>query len=317
MNKKNTTQYKKILVALGGNAIITEKQTGTYSEQLESVGHTADLLAEIIARDHELVIVHGNGPQVGNLLLQHAAAADTVPELPMDVCGAQSQGQIGYLIQQQLRNKLKKRSIDKTVCTIVSQTIVAADDPAFEHPSKPVGPFYSKAEADEKAQLGFVFKEDAGRGYRRIVPSPQPQEIVELPVIKSLTESGIVVIAGGGGGVPVLDTPEGLQGVEAVIDKDKTSALLAASLSVDLFVILTGVAQIALNFNTPNQKNLTSMTVQEAQQYADEGHFAPGSMLPKVEAAIWYAQKTGKKVLITSPHGMQEALAGNTGTWIG
>lgn len=310
----NLAMNKKILIALGGNAIITEKQTGTYSEQLESVSITAKLLSDLIAENYSIVIAHGNGPQVGNLLLQHAAAKDQVPELPMDICGAQSQGQIGYLIQQQIKNELLSRDIQKDVCTVVTQTAVSASDPAFENPTKPVGPFYSKEEIEKKD--GFIFKEDAGRGYRRIVASPQPIEILEFNIIKKLYESGNIVISGGGGGVPVVKKENKYFGVEAVIDKDKSSALLARDLQVDMFVILTGVKQVSLNFNTPQQQDIAQMTVLQAQKYCEEGHFAPGSMLPKIEAAIWFAKETGKKTLITSPDSLQEALDGKTGTFV-
>lgn len=309
-------QNKKILIALGGNAIITEKQTGTYAEQITSVATTTRLLAELVKQEYKLVISHGNGPQVGNLLIQHACAADQVPELPMDICGAQSQGQIGYLLQQQFKNSLAQMNIDKNVCTIVTQTVVAANDPSFKNPSKPVGPFYTMDQVAEKQAQGFVYKEDAGRGYRRIVPSPQPIGLVELPIIKELYESGAVVIAGGGGGVPVVLENDIYRGVEAVIDKDKSSALLAAELNVDVFIILTGVDQIALHFNTPQQKNIANMTVGEAQKYIQEGHFVPGSMLPKVEAAIDFVQKTKRRALITSPSTLFEALNNNSGTWV-
>lgn len=309
-------KYKKILIALGGNAIITEKQTGTYSEQIESVASTTRLLAELVLREYQIIVSHGNGPQVGNLLLQHASAATLVPELPMDICGAQSQGQIGYLLQQQFKNHLEQMRIDKNICTIVTQTIVSANDPAFKNPTKPVGPFYSKEVAQKKKSEGFVYKEDAGRGYRRLVSSPQPVALVELPIIKELFESGNIVIAGGGGGVPVVFNEHAYHGVEAVIDKDKSSALLAAELDVDLFIILTGVDQIALHFNSAQQKNIEQMTIADARKYIQEGHFAPGSMLPKVEASIDFVQRTKKKALITSPSSLIAALDNNSGTWI-
>lgn len=307
---------KKVLIALGGNAIITEKQTGTYTEQIESVSVTTRLLAELVLRDYELIISHGNGPQVGNLLLQHASAAKVVPELPMDICGAQSQGQIGYLLQQQFKNHLQQMNINKNICTIVTQTVISLDDPAFKNPTKPVGPFYSKEVVEKKRTEGFVYTEDAGRGYRRIVPSPQPVALVELPIIKELYQSGNIVIAGGGGGVPVVLDNDTYRGVEAVIDKDKSSALLAAELNVDLFIILTGVDQIALHFNTPQQLNIEEMTIKNALKYIDEGHFAPGSMLPKVEAGIQFVQKTKRKALITSPGSLIAALENKSGTWI-
>ena len=307
---------KNILIALGGNALITDKQTGTYQEQLQSVKQTTVVLADLVAAGNKLVISHGNGPQVGNLLLQHAAAEGQVPALPMDICGAQSQGQIGYLLQQQLTNHFLARAIEEHVCTIVTQVEVDRDDPAFSHPSKPVGPFYSKAEAEERQSKGHVYIEDAGRGYRRVVPSPAPRKIVELRLIAELVKTGSVVIAAGGGGIPVVKSQKQLEGIEAVIDKDKTSALLAASLKVDVFVILTAVKQVALHFNTPQQKNLARITSEQAQQYATEGHFAPGSMLPKIEAAVSFVKQTGKDALITSADSLQAALAGSTGTWI-
>lgn len=304
-----------ILIALGGNALISHNQRGTYEEQLETVTATAKVIVDLIEQGYEIVLTHGNGPQVGNLLLQHAAAADQVPALPMDVCGAQSQGQIGYLFAQQLRNELLSRNNATEVTALVTQVVVDQADPAFKNPSKPVGPFYSKSEVEQLKKKGFVYKEDAGRGFRRVVPSPEPKAVVEFAAIKTLSKDQIV-IATGGGGVPVIETDKGYQGVEAVIDKDKASALLASKLNVDAFVISTGVSQVALDFNTPQQKNLAELKIEDAQRYIVEGHFAPGSMLPKIEAAVQFASETGKVALITDPNNLAAALAGSTGTWV-
>lgn len=305
----------RILIALGGNALISHTQRGTYEEQLETVGATASILVNLIEQGYELVLTHGNGPQVGNLLLQHAAAADQVPVLPMDVCGAQSQGQIGYLFAQQLRNELLSRNISTEVTAVVTQVVVDQTDPAFKHPTKPVGPFYSESEIEQFKSKGFVYTEDAGRGFRRVVPSPEPKAIVELPAIQMLSKKHIV-IATGGGGVPVIKTERGYRGVEAVIDKDKASALLAAELAVDAFIILTGVSQVALNFNTPEQKNIAEVSCTDARKYIKEGHFAPGSMLPKIEAAVTFVTETGKAALITNPNSLVESFAGTVGTWV-
>jgi carbamate kinase len=304
------------VVALGGNAIINAKQRGTSEEQFDNVNTTTEHLAQLIGQGFRLVITHGNGPQVGNLLIQHEAGKNTVPALPMDVCGAQSQGQIGYMISQSLRNHLKRLGIKKSVATIVTQVEVDPKDIAFKQPSKPVGPFYDQAWAAQAKENGFDVIEDAGRGYRRVVPSPIPEHIVEVDAIKILVQQGAIVIASGGGGVPVIKKEDKYHGVEAVIDKDYAGELLAYELGAELFVILTDVEKVALNFNKPDQQSLDHMTVSEARQYFDQGHFAKGSMGPKVQACIKFIQHGGKKAIITHPFKVLEAIEGTTGTVI-
>lgn len=263
-----------------------------------------------------MIITHGNGPQVGNLLIQHACAQDQIPALPMDVCGAQSQGQIGYMIQQTLTNHLENLKINRPVTTIVTQVEVDSEDPAFKNPTKPVGPFYTKLQSQALVKAGFVVKEDAGRGYRRIVPSPQPKHIVEIQAINNLIGSGAIVIASGGGGIPVVKTKTGYHGVEAVIDKDFAGELLAEEVKADFLIILTEVKKVALNYLKPNQTNLDQLTVAEAEKYFNEGHFAPGSMGPKIQATIKFIKSGGQKAIITHPFKILEALKGKTGTTI-
>jgi carbamate kinase len=264
------------------------------------------------------VLTHGNGPQVGFNLLRSELAARVAPPLTLDVLGAQTQGSIGYLIQQVLGNEMRRLGIRKRVATVVTQTLVDADDPAFHRPTKPVGPFYTKPEADAlQAERRWRMVEDAGRGWRRVVPSPMPIEIIERLTIKGLVFQSIVVIAAGGGGIPVVRGPEGdLQGVEAVIDKDLASSLLAQSIGADLFVISTAVERVGLHYGTPNQRDLAAMSVDEAKLYLSQGHFPAGSMGPKILAAVQFVETTGAEALITAPEHIQQALAGETGTRI-
>ncbi len=304
----------KVVVALGGNALGKSP-----AEQLELVKNTASSLIGLISAGNEVVISHGNGPQVGqiNLGMSYAAEHGQSAAFPFPECGAMSQGYIGYHLQQSLQNELHKRSMKKDVATIVTQIVVDPEDPAFQNPTKPIGAFYSKEEADSiAADKGYIFKEDAGRGWRQVVPSPTPKRIVELNSIKTLIEAGELVIAGGGGGVPVVETEEGLQGVPAVIDKDRSSALLAANVR-DKLIILTAVDYVAINFNKPDQKNLENLSVAEAKQYIDEGQFASGSMLPKVEACLSFVEgHPEREAIITSLSGLDAALAGQLGTVI-
>jgi carbamate kinase len=275
-------------------------------------------LAEIVARGYEIAVVHGNGPQVGRIVLASEAAKTVTPAMPFDVCGAMSQGYIGYHIQQCLKYALKKRNLNIPVVTVVTQMVVSKDDPGFKNPTKPIGPFYSKEESDKiAAETGYNMKEDSGRGYRRVVASPIPEKIVEIAAVKKLWDTTIVITAGGGG-IPVIEKADGeLVGVPAVIDKDFAAELLAENLEADTLMILTEVEKIAINFNKPNQKNLDHLTVAEAEEYVKEGHFAPGSMLPKVLAAIKFAKANpGKKAIITSLYNAVEALEGRTGTVI-
>ena len=305
---------EKLVIALGGNAL-----GNTAAEQLHLVTETAKSIVDLIAAGNEVVVAHGNGPQVGmiNLGLSTAAEAGAIKaDMPFPECGAMSEGYIGYHLQQAIGNELASRGMDKPVATIVTQTVVSADDPAFQNPTKPVGAFYDKETAERiAAEKGYTIVEDAGRGYRQVVPSPKPFDIVEKASIKALVEAGHVVIAVGGGGVPVIRKDGKVSGTPAVIDKDFGSELLAELLDADMLVILTAVDQVAINFNKPDQKGLDKLSVAEAKAYITEGQFAKGSMLPKVEAAVKFVEsKPGRKSLITSLEKAKEALAGKAGT---
>ncbi len=309
----------KIVIALGGNALQAFGSPPTAEAQLEVVRKTCDYIGQIVARDYEIALVHGNGPQVGRILLASETARDVTPPLPFDVCGAMSQGYIGYHLQQAMHEALVK--IGKghiPVITIVTQMLVDKDDPAFQNPTKPIGPFYTEEEAKTiAAEKHYVMKEDAGRGWRRVVASPIPNRIVEIDSIKRLWDSTIVVFAGGGG-IPVIQRGDGsYEGVPAVIDKDYAAELLAEQVGVDTLLILTEVEKVAVNFNKPDQKDLSHMTVKEAERYIAEGHFAPGSMLPKVQAAVKFVKSgEGKTAIITSLFKAVGALEGKTGTHI-
>lgn len=305
----------KVVVALGGNALGKSP-----AEQLELVKNTASSLIGLISAGNEVVISHGNGPQVGqiNLGMSYAAEHGQSAAFPFPECGAMSQGYIGYHLQQSLQNELRKRGMTKDVATIVTQIVVDPADTAFQNPTKPIGAFYTKEEADSIAEdKGYIFKEDAGRGWRQVVPSPTPKRIVELNSIKTLIEANELVIAGGGGGVPVVETEEGFKGVPAVIDKDRSSALLADNVGADKLIILTAVDYVAINFNKPDQKNLEDISVEEAKKYIDEGQFAAGSMLPKVQACMSFVEgHPEREAIITSLSGLDAALAGQLGTVI-
>ena len=305
----------KVVVALGGNALGKSP-----AEQLELVKNTASSLIGLISAGNEVVISHGNGPQVGqiNLGMSYAAEHGQSAAFPFPECGAMSQGYIGYHLQQSLQSELRKRSMTKDVATIITQIVVDPADTAFQNPTKPIGAFYTKEEADSIAEdKGYIFKEDAGRGWRQVVPSPTPKRIVELNSIKTLIEANELVIAGGGGGVPVVETEEGLRGVPAVIDKDRSSALLADNVGADKLIILTAVDYVAINFNKPDQKNLEDISVEEAKKYIDEGQFAAGSMLPKVQACMSFVEgHPEREAIITSLSGLDAALAGQLGTVI-
>lgn len=308
---------KNIVIALGGNALQAAGKPATAEAQLEVVKETSAYIADIIAKGYKVVIAHGNGPQVGRIVLQNEAASEITPSLPFDVCGAESQGYIGYHIQQGLSEVLRHRGIHKEVATVVTQVVVDQDDPKFKNPSKPIGPFYKEEEAKKIAdEKGYVMKEDAGRGWRRVVASPLPVEIVELNAVKTLVDNGFIVVTVGGGGIPVVKDANGdLSGVAAVIDKDLASEKLAEDLDVDALVILTAVEKVSINFKKPDQKDLDTLTVDQAKQYIKEGHFAPGSMLPKIEAAIKFVEsKPGRKAIITSLDKAVEALEGKAGT---
>jgi carbamate kinase len=309
---------EKIVVALGGNALQSGKSEATAEAQLAVVKETCERLADLSEKGYEIVVVHGNGPQVGRILLASETAKDVTPAMPFDVCGAMSQGYIGYHLQQALKFALAGRGINMPVVTLLTQMVVDQNDPAFQNPTKPIGAFYSEAEAKELAETkGFTMKEDAGRGWRRVVPSPIPTEIVELDSVKKLMDTTVVITCGGGG-IPVLKKENGdLEGTAAVIDKDFAAELLAEKVEADALMILTEVEKVAINFNKPDQKNLAELTLEEAQKYVDEGHFAPGSMLPKVQAAMKFVQKNpDKKAIITSLDKAVDALEGKTGTVI-
>ncbi|HHY46606.1 MAG TPA: carbamate kinase [Firmicutes bacterium] len=306
------------VVAIGGNSLIKDSAHPTIPDQMAAVAETCSHIAEMIEEGWEVVVTHGNGPQVGFLLLRSELASHMVHVIPLDTCGADTQGAIGYWIQQALYNEFRKRRIDKKAATVVTQTIVDRDDPAFQNPSKPIGPFYTEEQAERyRKERGWDIREDAGRGWRRVVPSPIPREIVERDAIKALIDAGIVVIAVGGGGIPVVRDEEGnLRGVEGVIDKDYGSSLLASSIGANLFLISTAVEKVSLNYRKPNQKDLDIITVEEARRYLDEGHFPAGSMGPKIRAAIQFLEKGGEEVIITSPECLKRAIKGETGTRI-
>ncbi|MGL4624682.1 MAG: carbamate kinase [Culicoidibacterales bacterium] len=308
----------RIVVALGGNALQAEGKPATAQAQLEVVHETTKYLVDIVEDGHELIIVHGNGPQVGRIVMQNELADATTPAMPFDVCDAMSQGMIGYHIQQAMEEEFYRRGIHKDVASIVTQVVVDEKDPAFNDPTKPIGPFYTQSDAQKLIQeKGYVMKEDAGRGYRRVVASPQPVEIVEKHVIELLVEQGVVPIACGGGGVPVVIDNGHYHGVAAVIDKDFAAQTLATELHADLLVVLTAVERVAIHFGTPQQQALDEMTVAQAKQYSREGHFPAGSMLPKVEAAIRFVEANpGKKAIIAALEKAEQALQGESGTVI-
>lgn len=306
------------VVAVGGNALIQDKDHQTVKDQYQAAVKTMKSIADMIEDGWDVVVTHGNGPQVGFILRRSEISSYELHEVPLDYCGADTQGAIGYMFQQILYNEFRNRGIKKLAATVITETIVDSKDPAFTHPSKPIGSFMDEKLAMEKKEKdGWSVVEDSGRGWRRVVPSPIPQKIVEAEAIRSLIDHGFVVVAVGGGGIPVMEAEDGsLAGVEAVIDKDLGSAILASMIGADLFLISTAVEKVAINFNKPDQKWLDKMTVAEAQQYIEEGQFAKGSMLPKIEAILKYMSAGGKKALITDPNHIKDALAGKTGTWI-
>ena len=313
--------HKVAVVAIGGNALIRDEKNVSVEDQYEAAKDTCMHIADMIEQGWDVAIGHGNGPQVGFILRRSEIAAkyEGMHEVPLDVCGADSQGAVGYALQQNLQNILFQRNIKKRVVTVITQTLVDKADPAFLHPTKPIGGFMSEVEAKRRqTEQGWSVVEDAGRGWRRVVASPLPKEIVELETVETLLEKGIVTITVGGGGIPVVDSGNGIYcGVAAVIDKDYASSLLARAIKADLFVISTAVEKVAINFGKPNQQWLDKMTLSEAKQYLAEGtHFAKGSMAPKIQAIIWYLENGGKKALITNPDNIGRALRGETGTWI-
>ena len=308
------------VVAIGGNSLIKDKDHQTVEDQYQAAKETCFHIADMIEQGWDVAIGHGNGPQVGFILrrseIAHKVAG--MHEVPLDVCGADSQGAIGYALQQNLINEFKRRGMKKHAATVVTQVLLDRNDPAFQNPTKPIGGFMEEAEARERAEKeGWVVVEDAGRGWRRVVASPIPQRIVELEAVRQLLDAGVVTITVGGGGIPVVENEQGdLVGVAAVIDKDYASSLLARSIGADLFLISTAVEKVYLNYNRPDQRPLDRITLAEARQYAAEGHFAEGSMLPKIQAIIWYLEAGGQKALITNPENLACALRGETGTHI-
>jgi len=306
-----------ILVAIGGNSLIRTGEKGTFSEQSANARRTASAVVGLIREGYQLVITHGNGPQVGADLLRSERASDQVPGLPLDVCGAATQGEIGYLLAQSLRNELHRAGLKVPVVSLVTQSIVAADDTAMQHPSKPIGPFYSHAEAESRQRaLGWEIVEDAARGYRRVVPSPDPMAIVENKVIHDLVAKGVLVVACGGGGIPVVEEDGALRGVEAVIDKDRASALLASQLGVDMFVISTDADYVYLDYKKPTQRPLTRVSGGEIERHLREGQFPPGNMGPKIESALRFLKAGGREVIITSYGHLLDAVRGIAGTHI-
>ena len=309
---------EKIVVALGGNALQSGKSEPTAEAQLKVVRNTCERIADISDMGYEVAVVHGNGPQVGRILLASETAKDVTPAMPFDVCGAMSQGYIGYHLQQALKYALNKRNKNIPVVTLATQMIVEPDDPGFKNPTKPIGPFYTEEEAKAlQEEKGYTMKEDAGSGWRRVVASPIPRKIVEIDAVKKLWDSTIVITCGGGG-IPVIENADGsLEGTAAVIDKDFAAELLAEQVDADVLMILTEVEKVAINFNKPNQENLSNMNLADAARYCAEGQFAPGSMLPKVQAAMKFVRAyPSKKAIITSLDKAIDALNGKTGTVI-
>ncbi len=309
---------KLAVVAIGGNSLIKDEAHRTVPDQFNAVRETAVHIADMIEQGWNVVITHGNGPQVGFILLRAEYSRSVLHPVPLDSCGADTQGAIGYMIQQALHNEFVRRDIQRQCVTVVTQVLVDRNDPALHNPSKPIGSFYKEEEAREKMEKeGWVMVEDAGRGWRRVVASPQPQEIIERAAIDTLIKNGFIVVAVGGGGIPVVGDEKGnLTGVEGVIDKDLASSLLATQLEADLLLISTAVEKAAINFKKPDQRDLDRITLSEAKRYYAEGHFAKGSMGPKVLAVINYLERGGKAALITMPETIGKALVGETGTWV-
>ena len=306
------------LIAFGGNALLPETQRGVQDEQVKNAEKAARLMVHIVRKGYELIIVHGNGPQVGNLLIQMEEAVTKIPPYTLDVCDAMTEGSMGFMLERAITNELRRLSIDKDAITLVTPVLVDRNDPAFDKPTKPVGPFYTKYRAQQLArEKKWAMVEDAGRGWRKVVPSPKPIDIVPKLIIHDLVEAGRIVIAAGGGGIPVILNGRGLyEGVEAVIDKDYASSLIAREVKVDLFIILTGTEKVFVDFGKPGQREAPVLPVAEARRLLDEGQFPPGSMGPKIRAAIEYIEAGGREVLITDAAHLKAALIGRSGTRI-
>jgi carbamate kinase len=310
---------RRAVVAFGGNALVWKGEEGTQWEQVEHARETARMLLPILRAGYDLILVHGNGPQVGNILIQVEEAVTKVPPLSLDVCVAMSEGSIGHMLEMALLNEFRRRRVRRGVVTLISEVVVDQTDPGFRRPTKPIGPFYPKFRAEYLMhKQGWNMVEDSGRGWRKVVPSPRPLQVVQMSSIRRAVESGDMVIAGGGGGVPVYRTPKGdLRGVEAVIDKDYTASLIATELKCDLFIILTGVDHVSTHYGRPDQKAIRRMGVEEARAHRAGGEFPEGSMGPKISAAIDFVDATGREVLITSASRLPEALRGKAGTRVG
>jgi len=306
-----------MLLAVGGNSLIRAGETGTIAEQRTNARRTAVQIVRLIRCGYRIVLTHGNGPQVGAELLRSERGASQVPGHPLDVCGASTQGEIGYLLEQSLETELQQAGLQVQVATVLTQSLVSADDPSLWHPSKPIGPFYSRADAEERQRLfGWEIVEDAARGFRRVVPSPEPIEIIEADVIRDLVDQGVIVIACGGGGIPVVLRNGRLQGVEAVIDKDRASALLASRLATDLFVISTDTDYVYLDYKKPAQRPLRQVGAAELEVYARAGHFPPGNMGPKIESVLRFLRHGGQEAIITSCDNLCRAVMESAGTHI-
>ncbi len=309
----------RLVIAIGGNSLIPDDQHMTVQDQYLAAAETDDHIANLVEQGWEVAISHGNGPQVGFILRRSELASSELHEIPLDYCGADTQGAIGYMLQQNLVNDFRQKGLEVPVATIVTQVEVDADDPAFANPSKPIGSFMDEAQAMRRRDVeGWDVREDAGRGWRRVVASPKPKRIVEIDVIRQLLDAGVVTIAVGGGGIPVVADENGdLSGIAAVIDKDLASALLATEVGADLLLISTAVEQVALNYGTPDQRWVDRMTLDEVKRYLAEGvHFAEGSMAPKMRAVVQFLEAGGGEALITNPENLERAMAGETGTWI-
>ncbi|MBE3580529.1 MAG: carbamate kinase [Thermoanaerobacteraceae bacterium] len=307
---------KTVVLAFGGNAIIRPGQKGTYEEQKANIQETCRQLVDLVRDGYRLVLTHGNGPQVGNILIKNEVAKDVVPPMPLDVLVSDTQASIGYIIQQTLSYELARAGLKVPTVSIVTQVVVDPSDPAFQNPTKPIGPFYSEQEARKlMEEKGYQMVEDSNRGWRRVVPSPKPLEIVEKEAVKALLQAGIIVVAAGGGGIPVVRKPDGsLEGVEAVIDKDRAARLLASEVGAEFLFLLTEVEQVYLDFGKPTQRAVSRLTVEEAKKYLAEGQFPPGSMGPKIEAAISFVEAGGEKAIIGSLSKAAAAVAGRSGT---
>lgn len=305
-----------VLVAMGGHAFMQKGEKGSIEEHERNAAKIAQLLMSLVERDYHLVITHGNGPQVGSLLLQHEMARAEAPQLPLDVLVAMTEGSLGYILQQALLNELRKRDIRRYVVTVVTQVLVDERDPAFDDPTKPIGPFLPLEEAERRRDtLGWKIKEDAGRGWRRLVPSPRPVRVIQRQMIRDTARNGHIVVACGGGGIPIAKNPhDQYVGMEAVIDKDLTSSVLAADVGAALLIILTAVSQVYVDFGKPSQRPLGAVTLEEIEAYSAEGHFEPGSMGPKIDAVIQFLRGGGRRALITNPESLPQAIEGRAGT---